>query len=640
MTAVQILLVVDEEDRALELRQQVESLGYRVIGLARSGEEALAGVSELRPDLIIWDIGMPRDPRSLPFVEEVRACLVADLPVLVLVPEFDAELIQHCRPEAGFNCLRKPAGLRDLCIAIETTLCRYREDRQGLDSERKFRTIFESALDAMFLLDGPMIVDCNPTASRLFGVSREALIGQNFLLFSPPVQPDGEDSLKKARAKTEAALQGQPQFFEWQHQRADGTRFYVEASLNLLDIDDHPLLLTSIHDITRRKQIQADLQRQNLELELLNRVSHALISTLNLDKVFPAIMEEVRFLLDVDSASVWLIDQERGGVLCHQAVGFRSEFVNGWHLEAGQGLADWVARRGESLLVLDTREEKRYFRGVEQKTGVEMRSVLTVPLIVNHKVIGVLQATDTEPNRFDPKDQRLLESMATPSAIAIDNARLYQQTQQDAITRAALLDEVNHRVKNNLTAILGILYAEQRHAQDHPERPYEQMLDDLINRVQGLTTVHAMLSDSEWSPLLLSDLVERVIQAVVKAMPPERRIATTVAPSAIRVSSKQASSLALIINELATNTVKYVLKDYQNAHIKVTITPLSDRQICLEFRDDGPGYPEEVLTLGQTDVGLYLVKRLVQMDLHGNVAFSNDAGAVTSICFGGSAEAV
>jgi hypothetical protein len=49
-------------------------------------------------------------------------------------------------------------------------------------------------------------------------------------------------------------------------------------------------------------------------------------------------MEEVRFLLDVDSASVWLIDQERGGVLCHQAVGFRSEFVNGWHLEAGR---DW-----------------------------------------------------------------------------------------------------------------------------------------------------------------------------------------------------------------------------------------------------------------------------------------------------------
>ncbi len=83
-----------------------------------------------------------------------------------------------------------------------------------------------------------------------------------------------------------------------------------------------------------------------------------------------------------------------------------------------------------------------------------------------------------------------------------------------------------------------------------------------------------------------------------------------------------------------------MLKDYQNAHIKVTITPLSDRQICLEFRDDGPGYPEEVLTLGQTDVGLYLVKRLVQMDLHGSVAFSNDAGAVTSICFGGSAEAV
>ena len=637
MAAVQILLVADEEDRVLELRQQLEGLGYGTVGLARDGE-ALARVSELHPDLILLDVGMPRGSNSLQLVEEVRAHPGLDLPVLVLVSQFDEELIQHCRPEAGFSCMRKPAELREVCIAIETLLCRYRTEQQGLDSERKFSTIFESALDAMFLLDGPMIVDCNPAASRLFEVPRETLIGQNFLLFSPPVQPDGEESLKKARTKAEAALQGQPQFFEWQHQRTDGTRFYVEASLNLLDIDDHPLLLTSIHDITQRKQIQADLQRQNLELELLNRISHALISTLNLDRVFPAIMEEVRFLLDVDSASVWLIDQERGGVLCHQAVGFRSEFVNGWHLEAGQGLADWVASRGESLLVLDTREEQRYFRGVEQKTGVEMRSVLTVPLIVNHKVIGVLQATDTQPNRFDPKDQRLLESIATPSAIAIDNARLYQQTQQDAITRSALLDEVNHRVKNNLTAILGILYAEQRHAQDHPERPYGEMLDDLINRVQGLTTVHAMLSDSEWSPLLLSDLADRIIQAVVKAMPPERRIATTVEPSPIRVSSKQASSLALILNELATNTVKYVLKDCPDAHIRVTITPLSDRQICLEFRDDGPGYPEKVLTLGQTDVGLYLVKRLVQVDLHGKVTFSNAGGAVTSICFGAPAE--
>jgi CheY-like chemotaxis protein len=72
MTAVQILLVVDEEDRALELRQQVESLGYGIVGSVRADGETLEGVSELCPDLIIWDIGMPRDPRSLPFVEEVR----------------------------------------------------------------------------------------------------------------------------------------------------------------------------------------------------------------------------------------------------------------------------------------------------------------------------------------------------------------------------------------------------------------------------------------------------------------------------------------------------------------------------------------------------------------------------------------
>jgi two-component sensor histidine kinase len=291
-----------------------------------------------------------------------------------------------------------------------------------------------------------------------------------------------------------------------------------------------------------------------------------------------------------------------------------------------------VILSGRSLIVEDTMASGQYFDGVDDETGLSLRSVLTVPLWTKDDVIGVLQVVDTEVGRFNSSDLTLLEPLASTAAIAIENARLYKQAQRDAETKSVLLREVNHRVKNTLSSIVGLLYAEKRHASADERAVYKPILTDLINRVQGLATVHSMLSQSEWTPLLLSELTSKIIQSTLQTLPRNKHITVDVAQSPVRVTPEQARNLALVINELTTNTIKHALLDRDQAQIGVRIA-LDDRVVTLRFQDDGPGYPAEVVRLERYDVGFNLIQKLVCGSLKGDLSLRSEEGAVATIQF-------
>ena len=381
-------------------------------------------------------------------------------------------------------------------------------------------------------------------------------------------------------------------------------------------------------EIARRKKIEERLVRRNRDMRLLNEVSRALISTLDLVPLLETILAGVQRLMGGTSASIWLLDRTTQELVCKQASGPQSAAVEGWRLGQEQGFVGWVARHGESLLIPDASTDSRHFTKVAESTGMFPRSVLSVPLKIKQEVTGVLQVVALETDRFESSDVTLLESLAAVIAIVVENVQLYEQARQDARTKTLLLQEVNHRVKNNLMAIIGLLCTERQRVkgvEDHAT--FEMVLEDLTGRLEGLATVHDLLSETEWTPLLLSDLVSQIINSALRTLPSDKSVSVRVLPSQVRVTADQAHNLTLVINELTMNTLRHALPGRESVAIRVSITEEGGR-IRLMFCDDGPGFPVEVLQLERYNVGFELIRNLVVRSLHGRISLYNDHGAV------------
>lgn len=191
-----------------------------------------------------------------------------------------------------------------------------REIEEALrESEVKYRTLFDSANDAILIFRGERIIECNRQALTLFGCTREEILeGGSPLEFSPPLQPDGRPSRDKGSDTLRKVAAGEPQFFEWRHLRQDGTPFDAEVSLNRIELGGEVMVQSIMRDVTTRKQAEeelkkahADLMLRTAELESVNKeleafsysVSHDLRAPLRaIDGFSQALLEDYHDHLD------------------------------------------------------------------------------------------------------------------------------------------------------------------------------------------------------------------------------------------------------------------------------------------------------------------------------------------------------
>jgi len=127
-------------------------------------------------------------------------------------------------------------------------------------SEQMYRALFESANDAIFIMQDNLYVECNDMALKMFRCKREEILFHSPDKFSPKLQPDGSSSKKGALKRIGAALAGEPQFFEWKHTRCDGAFFDAEVGLNAVQVGDDLALHAMIRDITDRKRAEKEIE--------------------------------------------------------------------------------------------------------------------------------------------------------------------------------------------------------------------------------------------------------------------------------------------------------------------------------------------------------------------------------------------
>lgn len=153
-------------------------------------------------------------------------------------------------------------------VGISTNVTERRKAEEALrESEGKFRTLFDSASDAIFIMDGTVFIDCNPMALKMFGCTHSQILGRDLLYFSPERQPDGTYSREKAKSLIDAVLDGEAKYLQWRLIRQDGTVFDVEISLSRIKLKDVYYIQATLRDITSRKKREEQLRLQAAALQ-------------------------------------------------------------------------------------------------------------------------------------------------------------------------------------------------------------------------------------------------------------------------------------------------------------------------------------------------------------------------------------
>ena len=145
-------------------------------------------------------------------------------------------------------------------------------------SERRYRALFDSAGEAIIILNRETVLDCNPRTGRLFRAGRERMVGSSLLELSPRTQHDGTSSAVRLRELMDLASDGRPQYFPWLLQRRDGTPIEAEISLSRVESGEPGLLQALVHDVTER--VKAERALKSVEQQLRQAQKMEAVGTL------------------------------------------------------------------------------------------------------------------------------------------------------------------------------------------------------------------------------------------------------------------------------------------------------------------------------------------------------------------------
>jgi len=316
------------------------------------------------------------------------------------------------------------------------------------DNESRYRSIFEGVQDAIFVeaMNG-RILDVNQRACEIFDYSREVFLTKSVR----DLVPSASDIFSIHENDSEGSY---TRPVEVMNVRASGEKFPAELSPRSLILGNQRVLLVILRDISERKKAEENLRRRLTELELVYDNGLELGRILEPEEIAQKIIEQMENRLNWHHSTVRLYNPESQTlkIIGFNVPGLENEIdregleghFNNLIQKSGDGLSGLAIQRGQTLRIGDLKRDPQY---VETFPG--LNSGLYVPIHTENRIIGVISVENELPDAFSESDERLVGTLANQAAIALENSRLHNETQQQ-LNRLRALHSVDLAITNSL----------------------------------------------------------------------------------------------------------------------------------------------------------------------------------------------
>ncbi|MBE9474473.1 MAG: GAF domain-containing sensor histidine kinase [Chloroflexi bacterium] len=213
----------------------------------------------------------------------------------------------------------------------------------------------------------------------------------------------------------------------------------------------------------------------------LAEISRNLASTVDLDILLDRITEAAAHVSGSEAASILLYDESQGQLYFESATNLDEPLMQGLIVPVEDSIAGWIVTNGQPIIIDDTQNDPRHFAQVGKATHVTTNSLLGVPLIAKDKVIGALEAINKLSGQFTQDDQEILMDLGSQAAVAIENARLFQQSD--------LIAEMVHELRTPLASLRTASHLLLRKdVSEEQMRKVVEIIDNETTRLIDMTT--------------------------------------------------------------------------------------------------------------------------------------------------------
>ena len=373
-----------------------------------------------------------------------------------------------------------------------------------------------------------------------------------------------------------------------------------------------------------RSRRYRQLERHAVQLHTLSEVSQAITSNMYLEELLQLFVTMTARTMGYKICTVMLVDHDKDELVIKATQSDNKEYTKKPNLKIGESVSGRAVAERRAITVLDVLQASEYiFPDIAQKAGV--RSIASIPLMIKGEVIGVLNCYTERLHAFSKEELAILQALGTQAALAIEHAKL--------MVKSAVIQEMHHRIKNNLQQIVSLVRLEMRYSKF---ATVEEALNDTLNRILAISSVHELLTRDDLDLVSIKKLAESILTATQQSVvPPGKSITTEIEGDDFVLPLAQATSMALVLNELVQNAVEHGFRTLNDGKIKVQLkeTEIKRRVAVI---NDGEKLPPNFKPDISHSLGLSIVETLVRGDLHGNFTLENavyDNGIIAIVEF-------